>query len=430
MSKTIAAILIIIVICVSFTGCFDSREIDDLAYVIALGLDKGVSNTLKLTIQYAVPKSTVSGGDSGDGRGGGKNLDIMTLEAPSLYSALNLANNSLSREINLSHAVVIVFSEELAREGGVGKYIRGMVKGLQFRPNMYIAISRGSAEDYLKEIKPVLEVDPSKYYELNYRSYRYTGFFADSSFHRFYTHLESNSIQPVAILAGVGIYTSSKEFSNTRSTYKEKGKPRPFEGDYKAGDIPKVADVKSEVMGLAVFDGYKMVGELDGEEASDYLMVTGEYRTANTTITDPEQNDKVVILSTKQSRKPVMKVDIIDGKPVISIKISLEGDITAIQSGINYESAELAPMLEKKAQDHFEKDITRFLNKTAQEFHSDICGFGRIVKGRFLTRKEWDDFKWLQKYKNSTFNVSVDYRIRRPGITLRSSPIESSEGVE
>jgi len=41
------------------------------------------------------------------------------------------------------------------------------------------------------------------------------------------------------------------------SSYQEKGREFPLEGDFKAGDMPKVGTIKSEVMGLAVFNGSK-----------------------------------------------------------------------------------------------------------------------------------------------------------------------------
>jgi len=53
------------------TSCFDSKEIDDMAYVVALGLDKGATNHLKMTLQLAVPAKASSGEGGGSGGGGG-----------------------------------------------------------------------------------------------------------------------------------------------------------------------------------------------------------------------------------------------------------------------------------------------------------------------------------------------------------------------
>ncbi|MGI6669258.1 MAG: hypothetical protein ACOX4M_07655 [Acetivibrionales bacterium] len=50
------------------TGCFDQREIDELAYPMAIGLDVGEANELRMTLQLAVPISI--GGGSGGARKG------------------------------------------------------------------------------------------------------------------------------------------------------------------------------------------------------------------------------------------------------------------------------------------------------------------------------------------------------------------------
>ena len=68
-------------------------------------------------------------------------------------------------------------------------------------------------------------------------------------------------------------------------------------------NMPKVGNIKTEVMGMAVFDGARMVGELDGEETSYYLMVEGKYGYSYVTI-PIQAKDMFVLLNLKQSRKP------------------------------------------------------------------------------------------------------------------------------
>jgi len=53
--------------------------------------------------------------------------------------------------------------------------------------------------------------------------------------------------------------------------------------------MPKVGTIKSEVMGLAVFNGSKMVGELDGEETQLQLMLEGNFGYSYVTIPDPRR---------------------------------------------------------------------------------------------------------------------------------------------
>lgn len=50
--KKIVSIILIFVLCLCFlTGCYDAKDIEVLAYVIAIGIDKGNYNNLKLSLQ-------------------------------------------------------------------------------------------------------------------------------------------------------------------------------------------------------------------------------------------------------------------------------------------------------------------------------------------------------------------------------------------
>lgn len=428
-----AAILVLLVITSNLLcGCYDSRETDELAYVIALGLDKGKTSALKMTFQVAIPKN-MGGGAQGGGGSSEEPYSVIVVEAPSLYAGMNMSQTFISRQINLSHAKVIVFSKELAKEG-VQKYVNAMYRNREFRLNMHIAVSRTSAEEFIRNVKPKAEANPAKYYELAMNRYKYTGFTADTRFYNFYTQLRSYSGQAYATLAGVNNNESSSDIDLKGSTYKEKGRSMPQERDFVAGGTNTVPSIKSEMMGLAVFNGAKMVGELDGEETAFLLMATGKYNYAYFTIPDPESKGDYVVQNIKQSRRPSIKGELIDDKPHVTIKLSLETDILSIQSGINYENVNKIPTLEKSIESYIKAGTVKFLEKTRDEFSSDVCSFGESFRRKFLTWKDWEEYGWLDRYKDISFDVQVDVKVRRPGLMVYTSKAvgaaEQREGQE
>ncbi len=106
--------IIFLLLCFVFllTGCYDARELDDLAYVIAIGIDKGDKTDLKVTFQIAIPVNI-----AGEGSSTGKETStLLTIDSDSVYGAVSKANTEISKEINLSQNKMIVFSEELAKE--------------------------------------------------------------------------------------------------------------------------------------------------------------------------------------------------------------------------------------------------------------------------------------------------------------------------
>ena len=416
--------IIIVLICSSvmltMTGCFDQREIDDLAYPLAMGIDVGVADNLRLTLQLAAPLSISDGsggpsGGGGGGRGGGGGpTSIITVDAPSIYSGLNMINNIISKEINMSHTKIIVFSKALA-EKGVKLYLHALHRGREFRPDIYVAVSTDPPDQYLKGIKPTLESSPAKYYELMLGK-DFTSFYPTVRLNSFYFKSESDAVEPVAILTGLSTYNTVDDLKKAGS--KAGGNEIKPEGHYEAGNIPVVADQKNEFMGVAVFKHEKMVAMMNGLESSCMQLVTGEYKHAYWTLPDVYEKDKIVVMNIFQRKKPVIIAAIKNGKPCFKINLDLEGDFTSIQSDINYEK--YPDVMEKGASEMIKEEITAMLKRTLYEFDSDICGFGRYVKSKFLTWAEWRKFDWENQYRKSSFEINVKLKMRRTGLMIRS----------
>jgi len=420
--KRLIAIILLAALCPLLTSCYDAREVDDLGFVIALGLDKGKTNVLRLTLQIAKPES---GNDSGSS-GGNLPYEQFSVEAPAIFSGLNMINTFASKQISLTHLKVVVFSSELAREG-LKPYLNAMLRGKEFRPNMPIVVARNTAEEYLQSVDPKLVINTAKYYELVFQSYKYTGSIPKVEFHDFYLASKSPCRNPVAILGDAGKFQSAEEFDIKNSTYMDHQRSMPFEGDFFAGDIPALGGARAENVGLAAFAGDKMVGELDGTNTTMYLLCTGDYVHAYWTFPDPLAEGEYVLMDVKQSRKPRHRVDIVDGKPRIDIMLNLEGDLVAVQSDIDYETGENALVLESAAETYIKDHVQKFLDKTVNEFQSDICGFGAYARALFMTWAEWEAYNWHAKYKDATFNLTVNFKVRRPGLILRSGSPETKE---
>lgn len=413
-------LVIIITVCFTLTGCYDAREVDKLGYPIAIGLDKGKTNRLKLTLQFVVPKNIGTSGGQSNGGGSSENpLSVTSVETPSLLAGLNMINTYTSRQINLSHAKVLVISQELAKEG-LHAYIHGAIRNKEFRPSMYIAVSAGSAEDYLNSIKPVFEVNPVNYYELTFSSYVYNAFIPKSTLNDFYHAQESHAINATTILVANNSFTNSKDININASTFKEKNRPSPLEGDFLTGSIPRTGEQPSEAMGTAVFNGDKMVGILDGEETALYLIAKGDYNYAYWTFPDPKHPEYYIALNIRQNRLPKVDVKMINNKPSINLKVDFDVDILSIQSDENYENQDNLLILQNYISNQLRDRLQKLLEKAAKQYKSDIFGFGKSTKTLFWTWREWDDFNWLDKFKDSQFNIQVKVELRRSGLMIRT----------
>ena len=136
MIKKYFGLYVILFICLfTLSGCYDARGVEEWTYAIAIGLDKGENNNLKLNIQFATPNSSSNSssgssgdesGSSGEGKSQSSDTKTISVDCSSIDSGINLINNYTSKKINLSHCKVIVISEELAKEG-IAEYIYTLI---------------------------------------------------------------------------------------------------------------------------------------------------------------------------------------------------------------------------------------------------------------------------------------------------------------
>jgi len=411
-----AFIFLLLTISLFTTGCYDQREIDDLAYPLAMGLDLGEAEVLRMSLQLAAPlKIGGGGGEKGSEGNQGESSAVITIDTPSIYSGLNLINNVVSKEINMSHVKVLVISKKLA-QSGIMKYLRAITRGREFRPDIFVVVSEGPAHDYLKNVKPILESNPSKYYELMLGK-EFSLYYPTVRLSEFYNKAVCDYMEPVAVFSDIGKYSSPDEFPTAKE---EKGDTLLELETLKAGDLPIVSGKKeNEVMGMAVFKKDKLVAIAGGVEATAYKMLMGDYNYSFWSITDPQAEGLYVMMNVTQRSKPKIKTNIEGDKATIKITLDFEGDIVSIQSGIDYETN--LEIIEETTKQQVKENIMNFLKKTTDEYDSDICGFGRYVKAKFLTWDQWKEFNWPEKYKNTTFDVEVKFDIRRTGLMVRST---------
>jgi spore germination protein KC len=106
-----------IVIVPLLTGCWSRHEINDVAIVLGVALDKAENGKLRLALLIAVPKA--SGGASGSSQGSSstKSTFMASAEGESIMEAYRIIQEKVSREIFFAHGRVIIVGEELARDG-------------------------------------------------------------------------------------------------------------------------------------------------------------------------------------------------------------------------------------------------------------------------------------------------------------------------
>ncbi len=403
------------------TGCYDSIEVDDLAYTVTIGLDKGKEGTILVTFQFVLPSamsgsgggggggsSGSSGGGSGGQSGGEEQppsgIKIITVEAATISNAIEIANDFLSKKVSLSHAVMVIMGMDFATEN-LDTYWKEIFMSNDFNPDMYVAVCKEDAKSFIEKIDPKLDVNPAEYLEYTINS-KATVMTTTSNIYEIYTRTLSDSGDAYATMCAL----SKKEKEDLSAD-------QVAQEDYMAGDVPKEGGPETEFVGLAVFSDQTFVGTLTAAESWMVIATEGKLESKSKTIEDPKEEGSYIGANLEQDVSPKIQVDTSGDVPVISVKIPFVADIYSVQSESATTHADYNEIVEHLTS-QLEEEFRSFYEKLAKEYQSDILRFGMFAKGNFSTIQEWESYQWQEKYPSAKFKVQVDITVQRQDMYL------------
>lgn len=391
--KKIFIIILIIMFFVAFSNSYKALNIDNLAFVVAIGIDSTDTNKFKITFQFVNPPSTNEGSIQE-----AKILED-AVEATSIPNALNIMNSYLARKLDLSHCRNIIFSEAVAKQG-ISNHIYTLMNDVQVRPTSNIIVTTCTANVYIKNSIPSLETSITRYYDIFTNSSKYTGYVSNATIGDFYNALVCNSCEPYAILGGV---TSSK-FTGSQSNFSN-------DSEIKSGSSPISGTRPAENIGMAVFKDDKLIGELNSMETVCFHILRNNINSFLVSIPNPnDKNSNLdILLIPKKDTK--IKVELINNAPYVKIDSSFSAKIYSMNENSDYLEPSTLSAISNSCNKYLENVISDYLYKTALEFKSDINGIGKYALSCFKTNEEFCNYNWRDNYMNSTFKVTINSTI-------------------
>lgn len=392
--RNLFILILIIVFITGFSSSYFSLSVDNLAYVLAIGIDKSDENTLEISFQFSTTTPTSESGSTE------KTPSVLdSVKASSLNSAINLMNGYMGKELNLSHCKVIIFSEELANEG-ISNEIYTLINDTQVRPSANIIISKCSAKEYIKNTSPELENLISKYYEILTNSSKYAGLMPDSTIGDFFNALISKTCEPFAILGGL-----TTEGNNNNSANIE-------DSNIKSSESTIEGENGSENIGVAVFKDDKLVGELNAIETISLLNMRNSIDRFFISIPNPLNPDELLDISLSPEGFKNIDIDTSSSSAYIKIKATFYGRIYSMSDDSKYLDSEVLDSISQACNSYLESTFTNYLYKTSKDFKSDINDFGKYALRNFFTTEDFENYNWLENYKNTFFDISADTYIK------------------
>ncbi len=382
---------------VFLSGCYDRKEIDETAYIVALGIDKGENREYSYTFQFSAPLAISQEGESGEsppkqedsGEGENSTVRNLTINAPDFYVAKNMINNFMSKNIDMSHLKLIVFSSEVD-ENALETHSQLLLREREVRPHTAIAVAAESASGYLENVNPELEANTSKYYEL--MSLRSNNVYAPTKrLHDFVDELsadDSATALPVAISG-----------SQTSDFPADSSSPQWVSAHHSS-----VSTDRSVLYGMAIFKDRKLHSAMNGDSAMIYNILTQSIESCTVTVRDKYNPENTVSFRLTIPQKAVYKISINTKQITVTQNLQAEFLGGALPKGYRTRDE-----LYSYANSVLTNRISEFFTDLSREKSADIIGIRNFLRKNFVTWDEWNNFNWNGFYKNAKFNIKINF---------------------
>ncbi len=397
--KRLMCFVLIFSLLFTITGCWDARDIEDIALSSAMAIDKTPDGKIKVTLQIINPAniSPTGGGVGGGGIGQGSKYWNVSGTGNTISQAISKISNSMPKTFYLAQNNIIIIGESLAKSG-FGKLLDSTVREPTIRLTNYVLISKGYAYDILAIPPNIEEVLSSEILES-------------------ITTLAFANTVPSQIkdIAACFIGPSSC-FATTKIEGVAKS-PQPEQGNQSGKNDPE-SDKQINLQGLAIVKKGKLIDYLTQNESYGYALIKNKVPRLDITVTYPGiKNSQIGIHIIRAISNT--SAEIKDGKLIYNVKVNAEGDITEIACDLNV----LNPQNIDKINKAVEKKLSDYIHITfnkAQNLDADFLEFLNIFRKSYP--KEYKIYKnrWDELFPTIQLNVKVEYNTRRHGVNSRS----------
>ena len=397
MSK-IKMILLLLILTLLLSGCWSKRELNELAIVVALGIDK-IDDEYEISIQVVDP-SEISSKQPSSGRS-----PVVTYHAKgkSVFEAIRRMTTLTPRKPYFSHLQIVVIGQKLAEEG-LNEPLDFIARDHEFRNDFDVVMSyQTTAKEVLNVLTPIEKMPANKLL---------------------------NSIKVSEKSWGSTLTVNIDELLNTLSS-KEKSavlSAVEIEGDPKLGiDQTNVERIKTPVIlkysGIAVFKEDKLLGLLSEEESIYFNFLNNKIESTVVVLACPDKGDLTTeITQSKAKIKGIFE----KGTPKISIKINVTQNIGEVNCAINLTQNKTIEYIDKLTEDQIKEQTEKTLNIIQKSYKLDILGFGEALRRE--NPKKWKEMQkeWSTIYPEIT--VDIDVTVNTQGLgTIQNSLLYKSK---
>ncbi|MEW9669858.1 Ger(x)C family spore germination protein [Ammoniphilus sp. 3BR4] len=393
MNRTCRIGFILILLIPLLTGCWNRRELNELAIVTAFAFDK-------LGDQYVVTAQVVNPGEVASQKGGtgGTPVSVYQEKAGTVFEAIRKMTTVAPRKLYGAHLRMLIIGEELAKEG-IGETLDLFSREAEIRTDFYIVVSKGiQAKEILKVLTPMENIPANKMFSSLESSEKAWAPTISITLDELISNMVSEGKHPML----TGIYI--------------KGEQGLGESKQNIEQIDSPA--KLTYAGLAAFKKDKLMGWLNETESKGFSFIDDKVQSTIVAFPCPKGGKLgVEIIRSKTHVEGKVK----QGKPEIDVKVRSEANVGDVEcKDLDLTKTQTIYDLETRTEKEIQDQIEAVINKAQKKYKADIFGFGEAIHRADPPYWKKKKKNWDQTFSDLPVNVKVEVKIRRIGTVNNS----------
>lgn len=368
MKKFVLIIITLFILLIS-SGCYNYKEINDMAIVSSIGIDKDNKND-----KYIVSAQIMNSKESEDSED--SQITVYTKEGDTVHEALRNITLKSPRKLYGNHLSKIVLSEEVAKEG-IDNILDIFNRITEVRNEFIITIVKeDKASDVLK-VLTTTESIPAEYVKLSLKiADKTSGLTYATKLDEFISLYLKKGIDPVVPVLKIDKKEKKGTTINNITT---------------TNPISKIV-----IEDLAVTNKGKLETYLKNEEVIGYNFLRNQIQKMIISVKCDDENNyaSILILKNKTKSNAAKK----DNKYIINFNINSEAIITEYNCKKDLTDEKVIKELEKDTEKKIKRYIKKSLNKQ-KETKGKFLGLERII------------YLDYPKYKNEDYSVKYNAKV-------------------
>ncbi len=362
-------ILLLIMVMLCFTGCWNYRELDGLTMVSGFAVDKGEQgHKYHLTFELLNLSENKSA------------AELLESDGDTIFDAVRNVSAKTQKKLFFSDCKIIVINKDIASEGVV-PLLDWALRDAELRITMNPIISKEKTAGEVLRPKPV--TDTLQALEIS-------------------KALQLDSFQ-LSKIPDVKLYQAVDMLGE--------------EGISLILPVIKVTDSQdgkvTELNGTAVFKKDKLVGYLDPDETKFFMFLKNRINNGLflTNLDSKDKNITLEILGSQTKITPILS----NGNVTMQINIKTKVTLAENQTNKDYLTQDGFETLEKNAEAEIRTGILDLIAKVQKEYNSDIFGFGAAIH---RDKPDWwkkNKSNWNELFPSLKCTVSIEMEIKNAG---------------